>query len=150
LYNADVAVLQEANPVTLAAGVVLKVPINSAGAVVAHPIATPPPPTLTPQPTATQSQAPVISYFTSSSNSITIGNTIILSWSITGQDLTQSRLNRTNPDGTITPLNNGGDVPLVGTFPDQPPTTGKFVYTLSVSSEFAGTTVKTVEVMVNP
>jgi LysM repeat protein len=148
LYNASVAVLQEANPVTLSAGVVLKVPVNSAGAVVTNPIATPIPPTLTPSPT--QSQAPVVNYFSTSSNSITIGNTIILSWSFSGQDLTQARLNRTNPDGTITPLNNGGDVPPVGTLPDQPPITGKFIYTLSVSSEFAGTTVRTVEVMVNP
>lgn len=168
-YNADVAVLKEANPVTLATGVVLVVPINSAGKNTPLPAATitvtplpslTPLPTLTPiplptftpgpAPTWTPPPLPTIAYFTVNSNSVKVGSTIILSWSFSGQDLTQSRLTRSNPDGTQTPLYGGGDVPLTGTYNDLAATTGSFIYTLSVSSEFGGTSVKTVGVLVNP
>lgn len=130
-YNADLTVLQEANPGALSPGRVLKVPRNSAG---------------TNLPTVPSK--PVISYFTADSNSLQKGSVIILRWSFSGQDLASARLTRTNPDGTQTPLYGGADVASTGTYDDLATQPGALTYTLQVSSEFGGTTSATVVVNV--
>jgi len=115
-----------------------------------------PPPTAIPQPTAippvqpTLPTAPVIDYFQSSANSVSQGNVVTLSWSFSGQDLASARLTRTNPDGTQTPLYGGEDVTSPGSYDDIAASPGTFTYSLSVSSEFGGTAVRTVTVTVNP
>lgn len=114
-----------------------------------------PPPTAIPQPTAippvqpTLPTAPVIDYFQSSANSLSQGNVITLSWSFSGQSLASSRLTRTNPDGSQTPLYGGADVTSPGSYDDLAGYAGIYTYSLSVSSEFGGTTVKTLSVTVN-
>jgi len=133
-YNADLAVLQEANPGVLSAGRVLKVPRNSAGGNISLP---------------TTPAKPVIAYLTADSTSVQQGSVIIIRWSFSGQDLASSRLTRTNSDGTQTPLYGGTDVASTGSYEDLAAQPGTLTYTLQVSSEFAGTTSASVTVNVN-
>lgn len=135
-YNADLLVLQEANPGALSPGRVIKVPKNSAGANKNVP------------PAPTQPSKPVISTFTANASSVSHGNIILMSWSFSGQDLASARLTRTNPDGTQTPLYGGADVTTPGTYEDLAMQPGVVIYTLQVSSEFGGTTTATVVVNV--
>lgn len=115
-----------------------------------------PPPTLPPVPTAippvqpTLPTAPVIDYFGSNVSSVAQGGIVTLSWSFSGQGLASARLTRTNPDGTQTPLYGGADVAPAGTYDDLAASIGVYVYSLSVSSEFGGATVRTITVNVNP
>lgn len=94
--------------------------------------------------------APVIDYFGASSTYVTQGNSITLSWSFSGQSLASARLTRTNPDGSQTPLYGGADVTTPGSYDDLAGSPGIYTYSLSVSSEFGGTTVRTITVNVNP
>jgi uncharacterized repeat protein (TIGR01451 family) len=61
-YNADVAVLQEANPRGMAVGTVLKIPLNSAGGTSASPLPNPP--------------APIRITFPVGTNSVVLGGTL--------------------------------------------------------------------------
>jgi len=131
-YNADLVVLQAANPGSLLVGRVLKVPKNSAGATNYTPVA----PTLPVK--------PIISSFTSDANTVIVGQVVTLSWSFSGQDLASARLTRTNPDGSQTPLYGGADVTSPGTYEDLAMQPGILTYTLQVSSEFSGSTTATV------
>ena len=115
-----------------------------------------PPPTVPPVPTAippvqpTSPSAPVIDYFSSNVSSVIQGGLITLSWSFSGQGLASARLIRTNPDGSQTQLYGGADVAPTGTYDDLAGFAGIYVYSLTVSSEFGGTTVRTVTITVNP
>ena len=117
----------------------------------------PPTPTAVPQPTAvpptaqpTSPPTVVIDSLTASASSVTQGGLITISWSFSGQDLAAARLTRTNPDGTQTALYGGADVDLQGSYDDFMADVGTYTYSLSVSSEFGGTVVKTISVTVNP
>ena len=59
-------------------------------------------------------------------------------------------LTRTNPDGSVVELYDGGDVPLSGSYTDMPTVPGNVTYSLVVSSEFGGTAVESVVVLVYP
>jgi len=115
-----------------------------------------PPPTAVPSPTTippvqpTLPTGPVINYFQSNANAVSQGNVVTLSWSFSGQSLASARLTRTNPDGTQTPLYGGADVNSPGSYDDLTMIPGVYTYSLSVSSEFGGTTVQTVTITVNP
>jgi hypothetical protein len=119
-----------------------------------------PPPTAIPQPTPVPPvpQQPIeppqpaitVDYFNASASSVAQGDVVTISWSFSGQGLASSRLTRTNPDGTQTPLNGGADVDLQGSYDDfMAGDPGTYTYSLSVSTEFAGTVVKTISVTVN-
>lgn len=120
-----------------------------------------PPPTAVPQPTAVppvpeQPIEPVppaitVDYFNASANSVSQGDVVTINWSFSGRDLSASRLTRTNPDGTQTPLYGGADVDFQGSYDDfMAGGPGTYTYSLSVSTEFAGAVVKTISVTVNP
>lgn len=108
------------------------------------------PPTATPVPTGqpTMAPAPVIDYLNVSSETVQQGDLLVVSWSFSGESLLSVRLTRTNPDGTLTALYGGADVDLQGEYEDLMINPGTYSYTLNVSSEFGGTTVKTVVVNV--
>ena len=118
-----------------------------------------PPPTAIPQPTAvppvavqpTLAPPPAITidYFTASANSVSQGDLVTVSWSFSGQGLSAARLTRTNPDGTQTELYGGADVDFQGAYDDILMDVGTYTYSLSVSTELAGTVVKTVSVQVD-
>ena len=59
-------------------------------------------------------------------------------------------LTRTDPDGSVVELYDGGDVPLSGSYTDMPTVPGNVTYSLVVSSEFGGTAVESVVVLVYP
>lgn len=114
-----------------------------------------PAPTAAPQPTPVPQQpiepvppAIVVDYFSASSKSISPGEVVTISWSFSGQGLSAARLTRTNPDGTQTALYGGADVDFQGAYDDFLPDPGTYTYSLSVSTEFAGTVVKSVTVIV--
>ena len=109
----------------------------------AQPTATSVPPV---QPTS--APAPVIEYLRVSSDSVQQGDVLVVSWSFSGESLASARLTRTNPDGTLTPLYGGADVSPHGEYEDLMMDPGTYSYTLTVSSEFGGTTVQTVVVNV--
>jgi len=96
-----------------------------------------------PQPTPV---APSIQYFTGPQSAVQVGEVITLSWAFSTQDLASSKLTRTNPDGSVTALYGGADVPTPGTYEDLAAAPGTFTYTLSVSTEFGGTQTATVVV----
>ena len=135
-YNADLVVMQTANPGALSVGRVLKVPKNSAGATNYTPIA----PTLPAK--------PVISSFTADASTVIVGGVVTLRWSFSGNDLASALLTRTNPDGSQTPLYGGADVTSPGIYEDLAVQPGTLTYTLQVSSEFSGSTTATVIVTV--
>jgi hypothetical protein len=93
---------------------------------------------------------PVIEYFTAEPASVALGGPVLVSWSFSGQGIVAARLARTDPDGTVVPLYGGADVMSPGTYDDLAMKPGIMYYTLSVSSEFGGTTTATVSVTVNP
>jgi len=96
-----------------------------------------------PQPTPV---APSIQYFTGPQSAVQVGEVITLNWAFSTQDLASSKLTRTNPDGSVTALYGGADVPTPGTYEDLAAAPGTFTYTLSVSTEFGGTQTATVVV----
>jgi ABC-type amino acid transport substrate-binding protein len=98
-----------------------------------------------PQPRPTP-VAPSIEYFTGPQSAVQVGEVIVLKWAFSTQDLATSKLTRTNPDGSITALYGGADVPTPGTYEDLAAYPGTFTYTLSVSTEFGGTQTATVVV----
>jgi ABC-type amino acid transport substrate-binding protein len=116
------------------------------------PAPTPVPPTATPVPPVqpTLAPKPVIDSFTATPQTVSLGEVIILSWSFSGENIVSARLTRTDPDGTIVPLYGGADVPTQGTYEDLAMKPGTVNYTLTVSSEFNGTTASTIIVTVNP
>jgi ABC-type amino acid transport substrate-binding protein len=116
------------------------------------PPATSIPPTETPVPPVppTAAPKPVIDSFTVDPTSTSLGNVIVVSWSFSGQGIVAARLTRTDPDGTVVPLNGGADVLSPGTYEDLAMIPGTVYYTLAVSSEFGGTTTATASVTVNP
>jgi hypothetical protein len=73
---------------------------------------------------------------------------IILSWAFSTQDVVSAKLNRTNPDGSVTALYGGADVTTPGTYEDIAGAPGNYTYSLAVSTEFGGTDVETVVVSV--
>ena len=103
-------------------------------------VSSPPGPNPTPVP-------PSIEYFTGPA-SVGQGDVIELSWAFSVQDLVSAKLNRTNPDGSITALYGGDDVTTPGTYDDLAAVSGNFTYTLVVSTEFGGTQTATVAVSV--
>ncbi len=113
---------------------------------------TPVPPTLTPVPqnTPTSAPKPEIQFLNVSDPNVSQGELLILSWSFTGQSIIKAELSRTNPNGSITLLNSGADVANQGQYEDLMMNPGTYTYTLRVSSEFGGTSVKTAVVNVTP
>jgi ABC-type amino acid transport substrate-binding protein len=110
------------------------------------------PPTATPIPPVqpTLAPAPEIYSFTASENTVLMGDVVTLSWSFSTQDLASARLTRTNPDGSVTQLNGGADVVSPGSYDDLAMSPGTVTYTLVVSSEFGGSSTKSVVVTVTP
>jgi hypothetical protein len=108
------------------------------------------PPTATPVPPMepTPAPAPVIEYLTAEPASVALGGTVTVSWSFTGQDLSSAKLFRTDPVGTVVPLYGGADVEPSGTLQDLPPMAGVVSYTLTVTSEFGGSNVRSAVVEV--
>jgi arginine/lysine/histidine transporter system substrate-binding protein len=122
---------------------------------IAVPGAVPPtavPPTATPVPPVqpTVAPSPEIYSFTADETNVLLGTPVTLSWSFSGQDLASARLTRTNPDGNVVELYDGGDVPSNGSYTDLPTVPGNVTYSLLVSSEFGGTSVESVFVLVTP
>ncbi len=113
---------------------------------------TPVPPTATTVPTIqpTVAPPPEISSFTADPSDVLLGAPVTLSWSFSGKDLAMASLTRTNPDGSVVQLYDGGDVPLSGSYTDMPTVPGNVTYSLVVSSEFGGTAVESVVVLVYP
>jgi ABC-type amino acid transport substrate-binding protein len=106
-------------------------------------IVVPAPQQPSPQPTPA---APSIEYFTGPQSATQVGEVILLKWAFSTQDLATAKLTRTNPDGSVTALYGGADVPTPGTYEDLAVYAGTFTYTLSVSTEFGGTQTATVVV----
>jgi polar amino acid transport system substrate-binding protein len=98
------------------------------------------PPTATPVPPVapTPAPAPVIEYLTAEPASVTLGGTVTVSWSFSGQDLASARLYAAYEDGTVLPLYGGADVPPTGSVQDVPAQAGLVSYVLQVTSEFGG------------
>ena len=99
-----------------------------------------------PQPTPV---APSIEYFTGPQSAVQVGEVIILKWAFSAQDVVSAKLTRTNPDGSVTALYGGANVPTPGTYEDLAAYAGTFTYTLAVSTEFGGTQTATVVVGVS-
>ena len=78
------------------------------------------------------------------------GETIILEWSFSTEEVVSAKLTRTNPDGSVTALYGGADVPAQGTYEDLAGAPGEYTYTLAVSTEHGGTDTATVLVGVVP
>jgi hypothetical protein len=114
------------------------------------PAATSVPPTATSVPPVqpTPPPAPVIDYFTAEPASVALGGAVTLNWSFSGQDLSSATIIRSDPDGSIWPLNGGADVAPSGTLQDLPTMAGVVSYTLTVTSEFGGANVRTAVVEV--
>ena len=93
---------------------------------------------------------PSIEYFTGPASVVAQGEVIPLSWAFSTEGVVSAKLTRTNPDGSITALYGGGDVPTPGTYEDLAAAPGDYTYTLSVSTEFGGTDTATVQVSVVP
>jgi ABC-type amino acid transport substrate-binding protein len=106
-------------------------------------IVVPQPPQPPTQPTPV---APSIQYFTGPQSAVQAGEVITLKWAFSTQDLVSAKLTRTNPDGSVTALYGGADVPTPGTYDDLAAYAGSFTYTLSVSTEYGGTQTATVVV----
>lgn len=106
-------------------------------------IVVPAPPQPQPQPTPA---APSIQYFTGPQSAVQVGEVIPLSWAFSTTDVVSAKLNRINPDGSITALYGGTDVSTPGTYEDLAAAAGTYTYTLSVSTEFGGTQTATVVV----
>jgi ABC-type amino acid transport substrate-binding protein len=98
-----------------------------------------------PQPLPTAA-SPSIQYFTGPQSAVQVGEVIPLKWAFSTQDLVSAKLTRTNPDGSITALYGGADVPTPGTYDDLAAFPGTFTYTLTVSTEYGGTQTATVVV----
>ena len=96
-----------------------------------------------PQPTPV---APSIEYFTGPQSAVQVGEVIILKWAFSAQDVVSAKLTRTNPDGSVTALYGGANVPTPGTYEDLAAYAGTFTYTLSVSTGSGGTQTATVVV----
>jgi polar amino acid transport system substrate-binding protein len=110
-------------------------------------IAVPAPPGRPAEPTAPP-PAPSIEYFTGPASVVAQGEPIILSWSFATDDVVSATLTRTNPDGSVTELYGGADVPPTGTYQDVAGAPGDYTYTLAVGTEFGGTDTATVTVSV--
>jgi hypothetical protein len=137
---------QMVNPKGIPFGERIWVKITVPGTV--PPTAAPPTATNVPPVQPTLAPAPVIEYLNVSADSVQQGDLLIVSWSFSGEDLVSARLTRTNPDGSLTPLNGGADVVPQGEYEDLMMDPGTYSYTLTVSSEFGGTAVQTVVVNV--
>ena len=92
--------------------------------------------------------APVITFLKVEADKVSQGDVIIVSWSFSGENLASATLTRTNPDGTLTPLYGGADVPMQGEYEDLAVNQGLLTYTLHVAAEFGGSDVETVLVTV--
>jgi len=112
------------------------------------PTGAPPTATSVPPVQPTSPPAPVIDYLNVSADTVQQGDVLVVSWSFSGEGLASARLTRTNPDRTQTPLYGGADVASQGEYEDLMMTPGTYSYTLNVSSEFGGTTIRTVVVNV--
>jgi hypothetical protein len=93
---------------------------------------------------------PSIEYFTGPTSPVGQGDVIQLSWAFSTQDLASAKLNRTNPDGSVTALYGGDDVSTPGTYEDLGGVPGDYTYSLAVSTEFSGTQTANVQVTVAP
>jgi polar amino acid transport system substrate-binding protein len=91
---------------------------------------------------------PSIEYFTGPQSAVGVGEVIVISWKFSTQDVVSAKLNRTNPDGSVTQLYGGADVPPEGTYEDLAVTAGEYTYTLTVTTEFGGSQTATVPVFV--
>jgi polar amino acid transport system substrate-binding protein len=113
---------------------------------------TPVPPTATSVPpvTPTPVPAPVIDFLNASASTVQQDELLTVSWSFSGSGIASARLIRTNPDGSLTQLNGGADLLSQGQYEDVMAYPGTYSYTLTVSSEFGSTAVKTVVVNVAP
>jgi hypothetical protein len=96
----------------------------------------------------TPAPAPVIEYLLAEPASVNLNGPVVVSWSFSGADLASAKLTRTDPDGTVVPLYGGSDVTNPGVYEDIAAKAGLVSYTLAVSSESGGTTVRTVVVQV--
>ena len=108
-------------------------------------IVVPEPPGQPAQPIATP-PAPSIEYFTGPASAVAQGEVIILKWSFSTEGVVSATLTRTNPDGSVTALYGGADVPSTGIYEDLAAAPGTYTYTLAVSTEHAGTETANVEV----
>jgi ABC-type amino acid transport substrate-binding protein len=93
---------------------------------------------------------PSIEYFTGPQSATVTGETIILKWAFSAQDVVSAKLNRTNSDGSVTALYGGENVPTPGQYNDLAGPEGSYVYSLSVSTSSGGTQTSTVTVHVSP
>lgn len=93
--------------------------------------------------------APTIEYFTGPQSAVGQGEVILLSWAFSTEGVVSAKLTRTNPDGSVTALYGGADVPTPGTYEDLAAAPGEFTYTLAVSTEFGGTATSTVQVFIS-
>jgi hypothetical protein len=100
-------------------------------------------------PGSTTPVPPSIEYFTGPQSATLTGETIILKWAFSTQDVVSAKLNRTNPDGSVTALYGGADVSTPGQYNDLAGPAGDYVYSLSVSTEYGGTQTSTVTVSVS-
>ena len=114
------------------------------------PTAVPPTATSVPPVQPTLAPTPVITSFTAIPDNVLLGAPVTLTWSFSGQDLAAASMTRTDPDGTVVDLTGGMGVPESGTYVDYPPNVGNVTYSLLVSSEFGGTSVKSAFVLVAP
>ena len=99
--------------------------------------------------TAATPVAPSIEYFTGPQSATVTGETIILKWAFSAQDVVSAKLNRTNPDGSVTALYGGANVPTPGQYNEVAGPEGSYVYSLSVSTASGGTQTATVTVHVS-
>jgi len=93
---------------------------------------------------------PSIDVFVAFNDTVSLGEIITLNWGFSGENIVSARLTRTDLDGTVVPLMGGADVTSPGTYDDLVMKPGIVNYTLTVSSEFGGTSARTIFVTVNP
>ena len=100
-----------------------------------------------PEPVEPPTEAPVapsIEYFRGPASAVAQGEIILLGWSFSTEEVVSAKLSRTNPDGSVTALYGGEDVPADGTYEDLAGAPGEYTYTLAVSTEHGGTDTETV------
>jgi ABC-type amino acid transport substrate-binding protein len=100
--------------------------------------------------TAATPVPPSIEYFTGPQSATLTGETILLKWAFSAQEVVSAKLSRTNPDGSVTALYGGANVPTPGQYNDLAGPEGTYVYSLSVSTAYGGTQNSTVTVHVSP
>ncbi len=100
------------------------------------------------QPIPTTTETCVINALTVNPTELKVGSSLVVAWSWTCDSAAQSRLSRTDPDGTVVSLLGGADVPNSGTYDDIAAKVGTLTYLLKVDSEFGASAELLVSVIV--